>query len=442
MAAILDLLCSVGGEASYTTREIHIRDDDAPASTVVLLPNECDAFLRDAPAVKIIAEQQRDGCMTFTLMTHNRHVLEELTLSGLGGRSAATTMKKSDAGILRDLIASLKGYSYCRGYEEAKDDPDALREMYDGKVVRRSAQCQFVVQEPTGDSRCSSCSGGGDERSKARAEPRTRAISLVNKKPRSKRKFVPCLVKDCGKKYGSQTLLRKHIKISHGEEKLTVQQDRPGKKSRDSRQCPVCDRSFSSASAARLHLVTHDDVKRFVCHCGKAFARPDQLRAHGTVHADTKDFLCTLCGKAFPRMASLNVHYRRRHRDDVPDSAKRPGPEQLYNCSACDKIFLSRQEAERHELRHTGAKPFSCDICSRSFTRKDKMKEHKRRVHEGVLRPQTRDPSEQHEDPNFETGQIIVVPENIVYRVEDAGGDKDSSQMLVLQPIVDGSSIA
>jgi len=46
--------------------------------------------------------------------------------------------------------------------------------------------------------------------------------------------------------------------------------------------------------------------------------------------------------------------------------------------------FLRKNECKRHELSHTGARPYSCDLCpfeATTFVRQDLLKRHMKRIH-------------------------------------------------------------
>ncbi|RBQ72569.1 hypothetical protein FVER14953_20579 [Fusarium verticillioides] len=40
------------------------------------------------------------------------------------------------------------------------------------------------------------------------------------------------------------------------------------------------------------------------------------------------------------------------------------------SCDHCGETFQRREHRDRHVLRHTGLKPFQCNICSKSFSRR------------------------------------------------------------------------
>lgn len=47
-----------------------------------------------------------------------------------------------------------------------------------------------------------------------------------------------------------------------------------------------------------------------------------------------------------------------------------------FRCGICKSLFTSISNLKRHQLLHTGEKPYSCDICGLSFNRKEKLSDH------------------------------------------------------------------
>ena len=56
-----------------------------------------------------------------------------------------------------------------------------------------------------------------------------------------------------------------------------------------------------------------------------------------------------------------------------------------YICTDCGKIFWDSKHLEAHERIHRGQKPFPCEVCGKSFTRKASMLEHVAR-HQGMFK--------------------------------------------------------
>ncbi|RXG72120.1 Krueppel-like factor 7 [Armadillidium vulgare] len=57
--------------------------------------------------------------------------------------------------------------------------------------------------------------------------------------------------------------------------------------------------------------------------------------------------------------------------------------EKPYRCSweGCEWRFARSDELTRHYRKHTGAKPFKCNHCSRCFSRSDHLALHMKRHH-------------------------------------------------------------
>ena len=52
-----------------------------------------------------------------------------------------------------------------------------------------------------------------------------------------------------------------------------------------------------------------------------------------------------------------------------------------FSCEYCGKLFIHLSKLKRHLPQHTDERAFKCDICEKSFKRKDTMQEHRMVVH-------------------------------------------------------------
>ncbi|KAF8974637.1 hypothetical protein BDZ97DRAFT_40031 [Flammula alnicola] len=100
--------------------------------------------------------------------------------------------------------------------------------------------------------------------------------------------------------------------------------------------------SFAGKLSARGELV--EEFRCYVAGCKQANKRRDHILIHVGAHLDQRPFKC--------------MH--------------------------CSSRFLRKNECKRHELSHTGIRPFSCHLCpapATTFVRQDLLKRHMKRTH-------------------------------------------------------------
>ncbi|XP_027137662.1 zinc finger protein 774 isoform X2 [Larimichthys crocea] len=139
---------------------------------------------------------------------------------------------------------------------------------------------------------------------------------------------------------------------------------------RDARpSCKVCHALRGSTNMLVKHAWSHvDDPERLCGVCGERSESSEELRSHLQGHQKTH--ICNVCGKSFLSATGL-----RRH--DVTHTGNRP-----YRCEVCQKTFTCRSHLKAHQWEHAEDRPHKCDVCAQSFGFKQQLRNHSR-IHTG-----------------------------------------------------------
>ena len=70
------------------------------------------------------------------------------------------------------------------------------------------------------------------------------------------------------------------------------------------------------------------------------------------------------------------VHQPSRSRQSTENSGQKRVLPRTFVCRTCNKAFTRSHHLRRHELIHSGQKPFKCTICGRAFNRSDHLNLH------------------------------------------------------------------
>ena len=131
---------------------------------------------------------------------------------------------------------------------------------------------------------------------------------------------------------------------------------------------------IEEANRSRLNTSADSPKKKKFAYdiCGKVFNSNSGISYHMDTHRETKPYKCDHCLKAFSTQNILNIH-RKIH---LP-------PE--FKCNFCPKMFVQKQNRERHMNTHTGAKPFECEQCHKRFNHSIGLTQH-REIHHSAER--------------------------------------------------------
>ena len=185
----------------------------------------------------------------------------------------------------------------------------------------------------------------------------------------------------CGKHFKSQKRVeahsKKHLKM---EDKYHKDNSEPV----DRALCNICSKSFANKYILKSHMQTHSEdtetVELASCNiCKKSFRNKYNLKYHKKSHdADAEEkatALCNICSKIMTKK-TLKKHMKNIH-----------GEKKIAKCSNCGMSFrmscignhermckLSDEERE--------ARKFKCDDCGKALSSREKLRRHRRNIHQ------------------------------------------------------------
>ncbi|XP_055311588.1 zinc finger protein 878-like [Sitodiplosis mosellana] len=208
----------------------------------------------------------------------------------------------------------------------------------------------------------------------------------------------------CGSCYMSFDLpwkLGSHIRKMHTTQFALPKKSRSTtrrKKEEKSFQCYLCQTSFSTMKEVRVHMERHKrDQKCKICrtaltvnelnshlcgeersigceYCSNEFTITAKLLEHlKTDHATKKMHKCEKC-PTFLAMIALKEFHMKSHELDAP---------KRFICEICSKAFASKLRLRGHIERHDQIKSHLCDECGRSFASARNLELHNSSIHIG-----------------------------------------------------------
>lgn len=191
----------------------------------------------------------------------------------------------------------------------------------------------------------------------ARFKKRCHLLKHVDKHIHDRRKFVCAR---CEKTFVSKLSLTTHLRIHSGEKPF---------------DCSFCPKTFSQLASKRYHEKIHTGVcSHFCSFCERGFKSKASKDSHERSHTGERPFRCVNCKATFTSLITLKQH-QIVHADG--DSS--------FKCNICDKSFKRKEKLRIHTRAHSGDKPYLCSVCDKRFSRKYDILRHSRSVHKNSM---------------------------------------------------------
>lgn len=161
---------------------------------------------------------------------------------------------------------------------------------------------------------------------------------------------------------------------SEFESELKESKHKCVKMSTEEFECVLCSKKLPTYNHLYFHINKEHIQKDSICKvCNKMFPNEDALREHSLSHTEGRRFKCAFCTKAFNNSQNLTVHMKSHTSSKV------------LKCKICFRAFLDNNSLFQHMLLHASMpgtySPFTCCLCSVSFSQRGGLKFHIEQSH-------------------------------------------------------------
>ncbi|EDW74868.1 uncharacterized protein Dwil_GK15912 [Drosophila willistoni] len=166
--------------------------------------------------------------------------------------------------------------------------------------------------------------------------------------------------------------------------------------------CNICNYTHKEAKQLRNHYMTahnfdmhEDDIigltknQSFKCRPCNSYETKNRadmqkhLIDHHKIDGDFEMFCyvqqnCPACARVFKDQRSARTHYTRMHTQPHSEISEQ---QQIYKCTACDKVFNQKYGLNAHQRFCQEKEPVQCNFCTEQFTSMRRYEAHLQQQH-------------------------------------------------------------